>query len=101
MIHFKGDFIQSETPTAIDNKKKKDSYFGIDSEERIQKFLIKLDKNLRKILYDSKQITNDFDESCDKPGIMGEMLVLEQPKMEGNKKERERKPNIDFQMPQS
>jgi hypothetical protein len=58
-IHFKGDLILSENPTAIDKKKKKDSYFGIDSEERIQKFLFKLDKNLRKILYDSKQITND------------------------------------------
>ncbi len=34
--------------------KKRDSYFGIDNSERIQKFLHKLNKTLRKIIYDEK-----------------------------------------------
>lgn len=41
------------------SSKKRDSYFGIDNTERIQKFLQKLNKTLRRILYDEKSVTGD------------------------------------------
>ena len=96
-IHFKGDQIVQDQ-----SSKKKDSYFGIDNEERIQKFLQKLNKTLRKILYDEKNLNKNEEDNTELKKdheSKRKSDVVEAPK---NTEERKKPMSIiDSQVPQS